>query len=281
MTDKLNKYLKEYYETFFILNKKWVDFNRFVESIIECDESQKSMIEVLKKEKLLSDNIKILILGCGSGKLERSFTKQFKNIFVVGVDVSLQGVAIANLLKENSKTKIIDYLNCVGEKLPFKSETFDVVISNQVLEHVKDLKLVFQEIFRVLKNDGQTYHFCPNYRSFYEAHYKIFWFPILSKSILSSYLKLRGLKTDILLNHLNLITYNNIKNIINESGFNEISGDMFKQHLISKLQNPENISNKKAKRLIFFLKYVGLLSIFRIIIQYNPFFHIFHIKAKK
>lgn len=43
----------------------------------------------------------------------------------------------------------------VGEVLPFKDATFDAVLSNAVLEHVKDPWLCADEILRVLKPGGE------------------------------------------------------------------------------------------------------------------------------
>lgn len=38
--------------------------------------------------------------------------------------------------------------------LPFSEEEFDVVLNNQVLEHIKDPKVILMELNRVLKKDG-------------------------------------------------------------------------------------------------------------------------------
>jgi len=38
--------------------------------------------------------------------------------------------------------------------LPFKSESFDTVLSTQVLEHVPEPKKMLEEVYRVLKNGG-------------------------------------------------------------------------------------------------------------------------------
>ena len=40
--------------------------------------------------------------------------------------------------------------------LPFKAETFDLVICNHVLEHIKDDNLALGEIYKVLKKDGKA-----------------------------------------------------------------------------------------------------------------------------
>src|SRR5947209_8416950 len=44
------------------------------------------------------------------------------------------------------------YLNAIEEpyRLPFEDSTFDVVVSDQVLEHVQDYRQAFTEIRRVL-----------------------------------------------------------------------------------------------------------------------------------
>jgi len=43
---------------------------------------------------------------------------------------------------------------CNADKLPFKNETFDIVFSSQVLEHVEKPEQVINEIYRTLKYQG-------------------------------------------------------------------------------------------------------------------------------
>jgi len=49
-----------------------------------------------------------------------------------------------------------------GKNIPFKKESFDIVFSSNVLEHIHDLKPVFQEMKRVLKPDGVAIHVLPS-----------------------------------------------------------------------------------------------------------------------
>jgi len=52
-------------------------------------------------------------------------------------------------------TCINDNIYCQNlEHLTFNDNTFDIVISEDVLEHVRDYKKAFREIYRVLKNGG-------------------------------------------------------------------------------------------------------------------------------
>ncbi len=83
-------------------------------------------IEVIKSNKI--------VLDCGAG---------FRHIYLENVvNFEIAGYPSTDVLG-------------VGEVLPFKSSSFDAVLSNAVLEHVKDPWLCASEILRVLKPGGE------------------------------------------------------------------------------------------------------------------------------
>jgi len=88
---------------------------------------------------------KILEIGCGRGFLTKEI--QFFSKDTTGIDVNpeavFQGVA-PNL-------KIMD-----ATKLDFPSDCFDKIYSCHTIEHIPDLKGLFQEIERVLKPGGKV-----------------------------------------------------------------------------------------------------------------------------
>ena len=57
-----------------------------------------------------------------------------------------------------------------GDQIPFGDESFDVVLSNAVIEHIVNLDHLFKEICRVTKKDGYSYHLWHNYYSFSGGH---------------------------------------------------------------------------------------------------------------
>ena len=74
---------------------------------------------------------------------------------------------ISKLKIKHNKYKLISY---DGYNMPFKNKTYDIVLSNAVIEHVKNIEKLFQEIHRVTKKEGISYHLWHNYYSFSGGH---------------------------------------------------------------------------------------------------------------
>ena len=47
------------------------------------------------------------------------------------------------------------HIRCLGEILPFKSETFDFLVSHHSLEHMKNVVTSFNEWLRILKHESK------------------------------------------------------------------------------------------------------------------------------
>ena len=97
----------------------------------------------------------------------------------------------------------------VGEAMPFPDESFDVVYSCNVVEHVETPADVFRESIRVLRPGGHLLFNFPNYGSWWEGHYGILWWPNLSARLGKLYVRLLGrdpsfIDTLRLLNHRQL-----------------------------------------------------------------------------
>jgi SAM-dependent methyltransferase len=64
--------------------------------------------------------------------------------------------------------------NAAGEALPFPDGSFDLVLSHEVLEHVRDDRLAMSEMARLLRPGGRVVVFAPNRGYPFETH-GIFW----------------------------------------------------------------------------------------------------------
>ena len=73
---------------------------------------------------------------------------------VVGVDITDAMIEKSQKAISESGLKNISAVKIDAESLPFPKSTFDVVISNGVINLVHDKKKTFREIFRVLKPGG-------------------------------------------------------------------------------------------------------------------------------
>ena len=152
---------------------------------------------IKKAEKVLerivaSENItigegefSILEIGCGSGHLSHLFATSFPNCRVIATD-------IVNRVQVNLPNNCS--FSCVKpqENFPFSDTKFDLVIMNQVLEHVhpEDRDKLFQEILKVLKKNGKLWIAFPNKYSLIEPHYYIPGLSIFPKKIADKILKI-------------------------------------------------------------------------------------------
>lgn len=135
---------------------------------------------------------KILNIGSGFGIFNLVAIKKYK-MDAYGVEPGGVGYEDSfsisrEIFKENNlnKKKII---NGVGEKLPFKNNTFDIVFSTNVLEHVQDPAKVIEESIRVAKPGGLVQHVYPNYHSYFDGHYAVFHPPVCFKLFFPWYVK--------------------------------------------------------------------------------------------
>ncbi len=70
------------------------------------------------------------------------------------------------------------------KSLPFKSNTFDVVLSNQVIEHLFDVDLFVSEIFRILKSGGYAIMGTENLAAWYNIFPLLFGYqPFIATTI--------------------------------------------------------------------------------------------------
>lgn len=86
---------------------------------------------------------------------------------LVGLEYELERAQVAKALAQN-------IVGAAGEDLPFPSDTFDLILSNEVIEHVINDQKAIQEMVRTLKPGGRIVLFCPNRGYPFETH-GIYW----------------------------------------------------------------------------------------------------------
>lgn len=108
---------------------------------------------------------KLLDLGCGRG----DFTKAFQSV----------GLLVQALDKEKSSADTLDgievsYVDFENDRFPFEDETFDIVFSKSVIEHINNPENFIKESRRVLKKGGKIIIMVPDWQTqcliFYDDH---------------------------------------------------------------------------------------------------------------
>jgi ubiquinone/menaquinone biosynthesis C-methylase UbiE len=92
-------------------------------------------------------NAKILDVGCGKGGMVRILSKLGAQVH--GIDISKE------LLKEAKKIPLATIKIGSATDIPYPDDTFDYVISNEVIEHVPSTEKAIKEMSRVVKKGGK------------------------------------------------------------------------------------------------------------------------------
>ena len=96
----------------------------------------------------------VLDVGCGQGWAMDAFAAKFKDINIAGVEPSAYNAAIAR----NKGHRVFEGKI---ENVEIDSK-YDLIYSNNVIQHVNDAKKFISDLMRLLKNDGIIIVTCPD-----------------------------------------------------------------------------------------------------------------------
>lgn len=99
--------------------------------------------------RFVQPGMKVLDAGCGEGVL--SFMMAVKGAYVTGCDISEPNIASCIARAKETGVETITFITADSERLPFDDDTFDLVISSHVLEHLPDFDKGLAELMRVTK----------------------------------------------------------------------------------------------------------------------------------
>lgn len=107
------------------------------------------------------EGARVLDVGCGLGVYVRKF-REFSDR-VCGIDID------PKRLTEGARTTP-GLMLAVGEHLPFPDASFDVIVLNEVIEHVTNDRTTMAEASRVLAPGGHVVIYAPNRLYPFETH---------------------------------------------------------------------------------------------------------------
>ena len=106
---------------------------------------------------------RVLVDGCGVGMYVKALLPFAQE--VAGIDIEWEHLEIA---AGNVPAAQLDLGAC--EALPYPGDSFDLVLSHEVLEHVNDDRQAVAEMVRVLRPGGRAVVFAPNRLYPFETH---------------------------------------------------------------------------------------------------------------
>lgn len=107
------------------------------------------------------DGARVLDVGCGIGTYVRRFRQYSDDVH--GIEVEEERVVEAS-------EELPNIVLAVGEDLPYPDDHFDLVFSNEVIEHVEDDRATAAEMVRVTRPGGSIVAFAPNRLYPFETH---------------------------------------------------------------------------------------------------------------
>ena len=180
--------------------------------ILYQDEGHKRLLQTHKHflNKILKNHSVCLDVGCAEGLYASIMGKRAK--FVLGIDISIERLKTAS--KETIEPNV-EYIHADWDYMPFKDESFDVVLFSEGPEHSLNPFVTLSEIKRITKVDGYLSISAPIYPKYLFIAKKTKWF-----SRLISRLKLPFLwGSKSLIEHKNVFTPFLLKKLVRRAGF--------------------------------------------------------------
>jgi SAM-dependent methyltransferase len=146
------------------------------------------ILAVLRDHLGRLDHLALLDLGASTGIITALLGREFA--FAVGIDIDHSAIAHAHRTNRSARVR---FLAADGLRLCFGAGCFDVVICNQVYEHVPDRQALMDQIYRVLKPGGLCYFGATNRLNIIETHYgRLPFLSVIPKPLAHLYLRALG-----------------------------------------------------------------------------------------
>lgn len=139
------KLAQDYERNWWLNQAEKIDLTFYKNFAVEITELLKPYIEIRKETKILE-------IGSGAAGIITFLKSDFR----FAID-PLEDFYSSILKYKNYRDKKVFYQTALGENLPFKSEIFDLIIMDNVLDHCENPQQVLMEMKRVIKANGILY----------------------------------------------------------------------------------------------------------------------------
>jgi SAM-dependent methyltransferase len=119
---------------------------------------RRKLFKVLLSSLGLQSDLRVIDIGCGVGSNLRLLQSMGSKL--VGVDSEMY-----SLLHTRKSLPAVSLVNGDLMRLPFKSNSVDLILASDVLEHLDEDTMGIREIYRSLKREGKVLFTVPAFRS--------------------------------------------------------------------------------------------------------------------
>jgi ubiquinone/menaquinone biosynthesis C-methylase UbiE len=125
-----------------------IDYNRISKTYDNYRSYRYSDIMQMISFGKIQTGMKVLDLGCGTGNLSTQLS-ECVSIQAIGIDQSFE-----MLKKATAKALRVLCADADESPLPFKNNSFDIVIGAYVIHHIQNRMALIKDCFRILRDDG-------------------------------------------------------------------------------------------------------------------------------
>lgn len=159
-------------------------------------------------------NLRLLDVGCGSAALLGVAAGKYKQ--VVGIDIAFRWMVMAKKRLAEKGLQDIPLICACAEALPFPDESFDRVVAQSVIEHLRDQEAGVKESYRVLRPGGDFFLGTANRLRFGpDPHIGLWCSGYLPQKWVTSYLE----RKNIMAPKIHLLSKNDLARLVTENGF--------------------------------------------------------------
>jgi SAM-dependent methyltransferase len=157
----------------------------------------------------------VLDVGCGDGGFTELVARRLPGHHVAGLDWAWTGVHQARARGVGAVRATIE-----GDGLPIRSASVDVVVFNEVIEHLVDTDAAILEIYRVLRPGGTLLLSTPNLAAWFNRGLLLFGTqPVFSEVSLR---QIFGRPGSQVVGHLRLFTLRALTGFLQAYGFADV-----------------------------------------------------------
>lgn len=192
-SSEINALVEAYYKSYYHDQLGLPDWQRRVEARL----NETEVFTIPKVEKFqrwfnvhLDSKWRILVLGAGTGAEFLYFASLGCDVY--GIEPDADACKIGKLKAEQAGIDPDRFMQGIGEDMPYADNEFDLVWCHTVIEHVQNVEDTLSELIRVIKPNGYGYIVTPDYRQWYEPHYKLPIPMFMPKVLIKAYLAMIG-----------------------------------------------------------------------------------------